>query len=204
MTSELTCGNGWLVLWLSSSAFYFVTLYVSEEWARQRKQQEPLHDRAFEFFPRLEWMVYPTDGVLLVGCAHLLKLIYVSGSISGALVAKEACVYSAIGNFFSSSLHSVTLLPGSNHAASFPLFGGNADKLMSNHTFHWGLYLRMGVQLGYVPLWTVAPWVALFSAGMACTRAHYAVDMVLAWWALVFVFLSVGVERPVEGSICGL
>ena len=201
--SLLTCGNGWLILWLSSSAFYFITLYISEDWARKRKPQEPLHDRGFELIPRLEWMVYFTDGILLMGCAHLLQMIYWTGGGAG-IIAKEACVYSAIGNFFSSSLHSVTLLPSSNHAESFPLWGGDADKLMSNHTFHFGMYLRIGVALGAFPLWAVVPCVLIYSFGLVATRGHYAVDVVLAWWALLLVFVTAGAgEMPQEEQYCG-
>ena len=201
---ELTCGNRWLYLWLGSSAFYFITLYASEDWARKRKPQEPLHDRAFELIPRLEWMVYLTDGILLAGCGHLLQLIYWTGGSSG-IIAKEACVYSAIGNFFSSSLHSVTLLPSSNHADGLPIFGGDADKLMSNHTFHFGLYLRIGVALGVFPLWAIIPCVLLYSLCLAATRAHYAVDIVLAWWALLLVFATAGQGYlPEEGAYCSV
>jgi len=200
--SDLTCNNGWLYLWLGSSVFYFVTLYASEDWSRKRKPQEPLHDRAFELIPRMEWMVYFTDGILLAGCGHLLQMIFWTGGSAG-IIAKEACVYSAIGNFFSSSLHSVTLLPSSNHADGLPIFGGDADKLMSNHTFHFGLYLRIGCALGVFPLWALLPCVLLYSVCLAATRAHYAVDVVLAWWALLLVFVTAGQGYlPEEEAYC--
>ena len=117
-------------------------------------------------------------------------------------VAKEALFYSAFGNYFSASLHSVTLLPSSEHANGVPaIFGGHSDKLMSNHTYHFGLYLRMLVRLKIFTFWAVLPCVLVYSTMLACTRSHYAVDIVLAWWTLALVFVSAGVEAP-ENDVC--
>ena len=47
-------------------------------------------------------------------------------------------------------------------------------------------------------LWIVGPLILVYSTMLACTRSHYAVDIVLAWWALALVFVSVGNDVPLE------
>ena len=162
--------------------------------------QPPLHYRSFEHLPRIDWLVYITDGVGLIGAVFLGYWILLcdAGSIESR-IAREALCYSAIGNYFSSSLHSVTLLPSSDHAPGVPaIFGGHTDKLMSNHCYHFGLYCRILVQMELMSLWIVGPLILVYSTMLACTRSHYAVDIVLAWWALALVFVSVGNDVPVE------
>jgi hypothetical protein len=101
----------------------------------------------------------------------------------------EALCYAAVGNLFSTSLHSVTIIPSAEFKTGVPVLGGgNSDKLMSNHTFNFGLFLRLCVILGYLDAYAVPIGVALFSYAMLCSRAHYTVDVVLAWWALSVVY----------------
>ena len=158
--------------------------------------QPPLHDRSFEHLPRIDWFVYITDGIGLVGAVVLAYWILLCDASSiESRIAREALCYSAVGNYFSSSLHSVTLLPSSDHAPGVPaVFGGHTDKLMSNHCYHFGLYCRILVQMELMPLWIVGPLILVYSTMLACTRSHYAVDIVLAWWALALVFVSAGVN----------
>ena len=158
--------------------------------------QPPLHDRSFEHLPRIDWLVYITDGIGLIGAVVLAYWILICDAGSAeSRIAKEALCYSAIGNYFSSSLHSVTLLPSSDHAPGVPaVFGGHTDKLMSNHCYHFGLYCRILVQMELMSLWIVGPLILVYSTMLACTRSHYVVDIVLAWWALALVFVSAGVN----------
>mmetsp|Transcript_35407 Transcript_35407/g.71766 ORF Transcript_35407/g.71766 Transcript_35407/m.71766 type:complete len:217 (-) Transcript_35407:135-785(-) len=199
--SRLICSHGCVIFWIISAIVYYITLYFSEQWRSRRKLQPPLHDRSFELLPRIDWFVYLTDGAGLVGAVFLAYwILFCTGAHNH--VAKEALCYSAIGNYFSASLHSVTLLPSSEHATGVPaIFGGHSDKLMSNHTYHFGLYLRILVCLRLLSLWAVIPCILVYSTMLACTRSHYAVDIVLAWWALALVFVSAGVDVP-RDDVC--
>jgi len=197
---HLSCSNHSIALWLSSAVVYYSTLYLTERWSARRQAQPPLHDRSFEHLPRIEGFVYLTDGAGLVGAVGLAYWILLCPPTSPeSRIAREALCYSAVGNYFSSSLHSVTLLPSSDHAAGVPaIFGGHTDKLMSNHCYHFGLYCRILVQMDLLPLGMVGPLVLVYSAMLACTRSHYAVDIVLAWWALALVFVSGGTGAPLQ------
>ena len=196
LVSRLICSHACLIFWIVSAIIYYLTLYWSETWRTRRKLQPPLHDRSFELLPRINWFVYLTDGVGLVGAVFLAYWILFGAELY-CHVAKEALCYSAIGNYFSASLHSVTLLPSSDHATGVPaIFGGHSDKLMSNHTYHFGLYLRILVSLGIFPLSAVLPCIFVYSTMLACTRSHYSCDIVLAWWALALVFVLAGVDAP--------
>ena len=78
-----------------------------------------------------------------------------------------------------------------------PLMGGKSDKLMSNHTFCTGLALQCLARLGYWPKWMVPTGVIIYSAMMLSTRAHYSVDIILAWWALAIARAFAWNGRPV-------
>ena len=195
LVAFLCSGNGYIVFWLSSIALYFVSLAATEQWqaTKRKRQQDELYDRGFELFPYVESFVYITDGTGIVGGMYLLRELLLDNnrtSSSSSLAVKEALVYSAIGYLFSSSLHSVTLLPPTKQCAiGIPGFGRHVDKLMSNHTFHFGLFLRVLVITEEISIiWNVIPCMVLYSSMLLCTRGHYTVDIILAWWALGIVF----------------
>lgn len=187
--SNLCCddSSGYAIIWFASTIVYFVSLHFTEQWQRRRKPQPQLHDVGFEYLPRVDFFVYVTDGIGIVGSAQLAKYLFLMGGVE-ALAVKEGLCYSAMGYFFSATLHSVTLFPSTDHAAGIPGFGNHADKLMSNHTFHFGLFLRVLVQLEGFPVSAVIPCMLIYSALLVCTRGHYSVDIVLSWWALALVY----------------
>ena len=47
-------------------------------------------------------------------------------------------------------------------------------------------------KMGNFEPWVVVPCVLFYSLAMLSTRAHYSVDIVLAWWALAAVYGIVG------------
>ena len=196
--NQFSCSNHSIALWLSSAVFYYLSLYVTERWSRTKVPQPPLHDRSFDYLPRIDSLVYITDGIGIVGAVFLgYWILLCDAETVESRIAREALCYSAIGNYFSSSLHSGTLLPSADHAPGVPaIFGGHTDKLMSNHCYHFGLYCRILVQMRMLPLSFVAPLILAYSTMLACTRSHYAVDIVLAWWALALVFVSAGFGVP--------
>ena len=57
--------------------------------------QPPLHDRSFEHLPRIDWLVYITDGIGLIGAVFLGYWILLcdAGSIESR-IAREALCYS--------------------------------------------------------------------------------------------------------------
>jgi len=63
---------------------------------------------------------------------------------------------------------------------------------MSNHTYNFGLLIRAMSKMGNFEPWVVVPCVLFYSLAMLSTRAHYSVDIVLAWWALAAVYGIVG------------
>ena len=133
--STLCCdgSRGYTVLWFVSTIVYFVSLHFTEQSQSRRKPQPQLHDVGFDFLPRVDSFVYITDGIGIVGSAKLAKYLFLTGGME-ALAVKEGLCYSAMGYFFSATLHSVTLFPSTDHATGIPGFGNHADKLMSNHT----------------------------------------------------------------------
>lgn len=47
------------------------------------------------------------------------------------------------------------------------------------------VYMRMACNLGFAPRSLHVPFIVLYSLGVISSRAHYTVDVVLAWWALL-------------------
>ena len=70
--------------------------------------------------------------------------------------------------------------------------GGKSDKLMSNHVFNTSLVLQLLASLGYVSNTLALLGIALYSVSMLSTRAHYSVDIILAWWAVAASRLFAG------------
>lgn len=173
------------VLWAGSAALYLGTL----RWADARMRaapgaQTPLADLGFDLFPRVDALAYVTD---LVGSAMAAwtAWAFYRGSAAQQGAARYAVFCVGVGNLFSASLHTFTLIPSVDFASSdWPLMGGRSDKLMSNHAFCVGLFFQLCTRLGYCPRWAALLGVGLYSAAMLSTRAHYTVDIVLAWWAL--------------------
>jgi hypothetical protein len=200
--ARLCYSNECFAVWLMSVLVYFVTLHMTERWQSARKIQPMLHDRGFEWIPRYDWFVYVTDGMGLVGGVYLLRWLFWADDPMAALAVKQSLCFSSVGYMVSSTLHSITLLPGSNHASGVPvLFGGDVDKLLSNHTFHFGLFLRILILLGRIPLWAIVPGTLAYSAMLVSTRGHYSVDIVLAWWGILLVFAWVGLELPDRSDV---
>ena len=64
--------------------------------------------------------------------------------------------YNALGNLLSATLHVVTVLPTAEFVDSqFPMMGGSSDKLMSNHTYSFGLLLRATTLCYGFPKWVL-------------------------------------------------
>lgn len=200
LIASLCCSNAFLYVWIASIGVYMLTSVITERWQSARKKQPALHDRSFEWIPRNNSLVYVTDGIGCVGAVYLIMWNFGSDP-TASLAVKQALCFSAIGYVVSASLHSVTLLPGTDHAPGVPVFGGDVDKLMSNHTFHFGLFLRILVIIEKIPSNWLVPWVLFYSIMLAATRGHYAVDIVLAWWGIVLVFAWVGMDLP-DTSTC--
>jgi hypothetical protein len=192
------------IFWLLSAVVYYVSLYFTDKWMANQKPQETLHDRSFQFLPRRDSFVYLTDGIGIAGAVLLAYWILLCPDEIYGHAARESLIYSAIGNYFSASLHSVTLLPCSDHTPSVTpsiIFGGHSDKLMSNHAFHFGLYLRLLSIVDIFPREAIPICILVYSGMLSCTRSHYACDIVLAWWALALVFMSAGFDAP-DRDIC--
>ena len=153
-------------------------------------------DAGFFLIPKRGELVMVTDASgAALGIVAIVWLFVGSPQQRGA--ARDAFFWCAMGNFFSISLHTVTILPPSDCAlglmghdlgfASRFATGGLTDKLMSNHVYNFGLTTRMLVRLSYLRMRTCLALVVLYSVLVISTRAHYTVDVVLAWWALAAV-----------------
>ena len=181
-----------LILWVVAATLYLGTLHWCDEKARSVPEhlQKPLPDLGFAAVPvqRGKSMSYATDA-----SAMALTLWTAYKCFAGSPAEKRQAWYVifcvAVGNFFSTTLHTVTLIPASEpnpagFSTDLPLMGGKSDKLMSNHTFCVGLVLQMLVRLGYCHPSVCLLGVLTYSTMMLSSRAHYSVDIVLAWWAL--------------------
>ena len=172
-------------LWAASAAVYLGTLrWADARVASAPTQQPPLVDLGFERIPRLDALAYFTD-VLGTAMGLWVACAFFWGSAPQQEAARHGIVNCGVGNLFSASLHTFTIMPSAEYAGTeLPMMGGRSDKLMSNHAFCVGLTMQMLVKLRYVPGWAMPVGVALYSAAMLSTRAHYSVDIILAWWAL--------------------
>jgi hypothetical protein len=170
--------------WLISAAFYLGTLHWCDRRAAQRST-EALDDLGFALVPAVPGMAHFSD---IFGSALALWTGWAAfrGTPSEQLNARYVIFCVAVGNFFSTSLHTFTLMPSPAFTSTtdLPLMGGKSDKLMSNHVFCTGLVLQMLANLGYVTQELALLITALYSVSMLSTRAHYSVDIILAWWAL--------------------
>lgn len=170
--------------WLVSAAFYLGTLHWCDQRAEQRSA-EALDDLGFELIPSMPSMALFSDAF---GSSLALWTAWAAfrGTPSERLRARYVIFCVAVGNFFSTSLHTFTLMPSPAFTSTtdLPLMGGKSDKLMSNHVFCVGLVLQMLASLGYITQSRALLITALYSASMLSTRAHYSVDIILAWWAL--------------------
>lgn len=174
------------VLWGASALLYLLTLYWCDQQADLLPEQRPLHDFGFAAVPVRRGMSCATDvsGSLL---ALWTAMKFFVGSLAEQREARYTVFCVAIGNFFSATLHTVTLMPAVpvyTDSTGLPLMGGRSDKLMSNHTFCVGLVLQMLARLGYCHHAVFLLGVPAYSVMMLSSRAHYSVDIVLSWWAL--------------------
>ena len=178
------------ILWVAAAILYLGTLHWCDNRLYKFPEQKPLPDLGFAVVPaqRGKTMSYATDAS---GSALALwtSLKFFIGSPAEKRQARYVVFCVAVGNLFSATLHTVTLIPASEPEPSgfstdLPLMGGKSDKLMSNHTFCVGLVLQMFVRLGYCRPSVCLIGVLAYSAMMLSSRAHYSVDIVLAWWAL--------------------
>jgi len=180
----LTC-----ILWIFSAVIYLLTLAWCDGRADANtisgQRNIELEDLGFAIIPHANCFVYVSDGVALCLGFWTMWALF-AGKPAQRNAARYVLFAVSIGNIFSTSLHSFTLLPSTKEfgRTDLPLMGGQTDKLMSNHTFNIGLVLQMYVKLGYFPAWVVPVGVFIYSVMMVSTRAHYTVDMILAWWAL--------------------
>ena len=187
--------TGSLCFWFSAACVYYATMYYAD--ARQRRRNAPpLDDVGFELSPRLPQLQVVCDSCGVGGALWMFSVLFV-GDAAHTEYVRALFDYNALGNVLSSTLHVVTILPTAEFADSgLPLMGGSADKLMSNHTFNFSIGLR-AVTLCYGwPAWALPLGVAVYSSCLVCTRCHYTVDIVLAWWVLLFVLaLDPGLTR---------
>ena len=175
--------------WLFAAVTYYGTLRMAERRA-VRRPRPPLDDVGFDYAPSIPALTDICDAVGVLGVAWMLCVAALGTAAQRELI-RAMCDYHALGNLFSASLHTGTILPTSDFKASaVPLMGGSADKLMSNHTFNFGMFVHCAtlVHPGLLPAahawWALPALVGAFSWCMLCTRCHYTVDIVLAWWAI--------------------
>lgn len=175
------------ILWLVSAVCYLGTLAICDANGTNQPGNYPvLDDVGFKVLPHLDVLAYVTDGI---GSALALWTAWTL--VWGSKIQRDAARYTvfcvAVGNFFSTSLHSVTRLPpvAYHGATGLPLMGGEHDKLMSNHVFNTGAAFLMLSRLGYLNIWVALVSTTVYSLMMISTHAHYTVDVVLAWWALI-------------------
>jgi hypothetical protein len=174
-----------LLWWVFAACLYYVTLRIAECRAA-RRPMPALDDVGFEYTPCIPGLTRVCDYIGVLGTVWML-LVIAFGSGAQRELIRAMLDYHALGNVFSTSLHSVTILPSADFREStVPLMGGSADKLMSNHTFNFGMFLRcLSLVHGLSwPWWLIPALVLLYSWSMLCTRGHYSVDIVLAWWAI--------------------
>lgn len=131
------------LLFFSSVALYTTTMVPIGAGPMER----PLKDLGFDLVPRAEWTAFATDGVGLAFSASTAAILFLSPNAAHRDAARECANLVSIGNLFSASLHSVTLLPACEFAPGFAaagplkafgIMGGESDKLMSNHVFNVG------------------------------------------------------------------
>jgi len=176
-----------LAIWASAAALYYVTLFYADR--RQRRRRMPaLDDLGFDLTPRLPQLQKYVDFCGVGGSIWMVSVLLFSGDHETREYIRALLDYNALGNVFSSTLHLVTILPTAEFEESkFAGMGGNADKLMSNHTFNFGVGLHACTLIYSWPAWALPAGVGIYSYCLCCTRCHYSVDIVLAWWFLFFV-----------------
>lgn len=190
--------SSWLATmqwWCFAATFYFATLHYADK-RQARAKQQPLVDVGFELTPRITQLQYVCDAFGVGGALWMFAVLAV-GDAAHTEYVRALFDYNALGNALSSTLHVVTILPTAEFADSgLPLMGGSADKLMSNHTFNFSIGLRAATLCYGWPGWALPLGVAVYSSCLVCTRCHYTVDIVLAWWVLLFVLaLDPGLTR---------
>ena len=181
------------LFWVASSIAYLVTLnWCDRRAAKLMNVPAALDDLGFAAVPKMPFMAYLTDGF---GSSLALWTTWAAfrGKPSEQRGARYVIFCVAVGNFFSATLHTFTLLPSPDFMeTSIPLMGGKSDKLMSNHVFNTSLVLQLLASLGYVSNTLALLGIALYSVSMLSTRAHYSVDIILAWWAVAASRLFAG------------
>ena len=175
-------------LWnFTAAVVYFASLNFADARAAKRSTP-PLDDVGFEMTPEMPCLQELCDGAGAVGFLYALFMLRYGSKLQRERL-RALVDYHGLGNVFSSSLHAVTILPSPEFPSStLPLMGGTSDKLMSNHVFNYGILLHY-IVLSHCERWRSRRWllplgVGLYSAALLCTRSHYSVDIVLAWWVL--------------------
>ena len=176
-----------LCFWLFAAVWYYFTLHIAERRQAKYPSRLSLSDLGFDYTPAIPELHIICDTIGVIGVLWMACVLGFGSGDQGDMI-RAMCDYHAVGNMFSASLHAVTILPSAEFkASSVPLMGGRADKLMSNHTFNFGMFLhclRRVHELDWAA-WVIPSLVLVYSYAMLCTRGHYSVDIVLAWWAFL-------------------
>ena len=146
--------TGSLCFWFSAACVYYATMYYAD--ARQRRRNAPpLDDVGFELSPRLPQLQVVCDSCGVGGALWMFSVLFV-GDAAHTEYVRALFDYNALGNLLSATLHVVTVLPTAEFVDSqFPMMGGSSDKLMSNHTYNFGLLLRATTLCYGFPKWVL-------------------------------------------------